>query len=143
VSAAAVLRRLHDAGVEVLFEQPDNIRLRGPLTAELVELARAAKPDLLALTRPTVQAVPCSCCGRFFYVEPATVCFWCRPRTDPRNSRKSPPESAEADTSATSAPAYLGPAEKRACPNCGGGLAHNDTGDGPCWSCRRVSGGAS
>ena len=81
MSAAAVLRRLHDAGVEVVYEEPDNIRLRGPLTADLVELARDAKPELLALVRPSVQAVPCSCCGRFFFHEPVRVCFWCRTRT--------------------------------------------------------------
>lgn len=78
MSAARVLRQLHDSGVEVAFEAPDRIRLRGPLTPELIQLARAAKPDLLALVRPRAQPHACARCGRFFFAEPSTVCFWCR-----------------------------------------------------------------
>jgi len=78
VTAVTALRRLHDAGIEVLYEAPDRIRLRGRITDDLVALARAAKPELLASVRPRVRVYACSCCGRFAFVEPAAVCFWCR-----------------------------------------------------------------
>jgi hypothetical protein len=142
VNGAAVLRQLHDAGVEVVFEAPDQIRLRGPLTPELVELARDAKPELLALAQYRVMVVPCSCCGRFFFAEPATVCFWCRSPIRGDKRYESTCDRAEGDTSVPSVPAFPEPQEKRACPGCGGDLAAADPEDGPCWSCRQVTGGA-
>lgn len=141
MSAAAVLRRLHDAGVEVRFEAaPDQIRLSGPLTGELVELARTVKPDLLALIRPRVQVHPCACCGRFFLSEPAAVCFWCRTPKHGDKRDKSPPTLPEDTTSVPSVPAFRGAREIRACPSCGGGLDPTDPEGEVCYTCRRVAG---
>jgi hypothetical protein len=143
VTAAAVLRRLHDEGVEVLFDPPDNIRLRGPLTFDLVELAREAKPDLLALVRPTVQATSCSCCGRFYFAEPSRVCFWCQTRTSIDKSDKSPAEGVESGTSVNSVNVYPEPRTKRECPGCGGGMQPTDPDGAECFSCRHVAGGGA
>lgn len=138
MTAAAVLHRLHDAGVEVVFEAPDQIRLRGPLTDELIRLARAAKPELLALVRPRVQVHACTGCGRFHFAEPAPVCFWCRPRKYPDNNDR----NATADTtpagSVSSVRVFPEPQEKRTCPSCGGGMHQTDEPGSECFSCRRV-----
>lgn len=138
MSAVAVLGRLHGAGVEVVYEAPGNIRLRGPLTPELVNLARAAKPELLALVRPGAQPTACACCGRFFLAEPTTVCFWCRSPNHPRNSRRSAEQGDEAGTSATFETATPGPGFSRACASCGGGLQPEDPDGATCWTCRSV-----
>jgi hypothetical protein len=143
VSAAAVLRRLQDAGVEVAFQAPDNIRLHGPLTPELVELARAAKPELLALARPTVQPAPCACCGRFFFAEPATVCFWCRPRKHIDEIDETRADTGDVAGSVNSVNVCAAPCAKRECPSCGGGKGRDDDGGGLCWSCRHVAGGGA
>ena len=100
MSAAAVLHRLHDAGVEVVYDAPDGIRLRGPLTDELVAAARAVKPELLELARPRPAVHACTCCGRFYFAEPAVVCFWCRPRKHPDKTDRSPPEATQHQTAA-------------------------------------------
>lgn len=143
MSAATVLRRLHDAGVEVVYEEPDNIRLRGPLTADLVELARDAKADLLMLVRPAVQAAPCSCCGRFFFHEPARMCFWCSSVTSIDRIDRNPPETGEGGSSVNSVNAYPRLREKRACPGCGGGLQPTDPDGAECFTCRHVTGGGA
>jgi hypothetical protein len=142
VSATAVLRRLHDAGVDVQFQAPDQIVLRGPVTDELIEAARAAKPELLTLVRPRPAAVACACCGRFYFAEPAALCFWCRPRKYGDNRDRSAPQDGGGTTSVPSVPAFPEPPEKRACPSCGGGLGATDPDGGACWSCRRIHGGA-
>lgn len=140
MSAAAVLRSLHAAGVEVLFEQPDQIRLRGPLTPEVVELARRAKADLLALVRPHTDPHPCACCGKFFFPEPATLCFWCRTPAGINKIRNNPARSAEPGISVDSVDACSAPRAKRACRSCGGGLGNDDPAGGPCWTCRQLRG---
>jgi hypothetical protein len=142
VSGPAILRRLHDAGVDVAYLEPDQIVLRGPVTTDLVELAREAKDDLLALVRPAVHAAACTCCGRFFYSEPAPLCFWCRSVVHGDRRYKSTADQPEDGTSVPFVPAFPESEEKRACPGCGGGLAAADPDGGPCWSCRRFAGGA-
>jgi hypothetical protein len=142
VSAAAVLRRLHDAGVEVAYEAPDNIRLRGPLTADLVELAREAKADLLTMVRPKVEPTSCTCCGRFFFPEPARMCFWCRSRTSIDTIDTNPTEAAPGGSSVNSVNVCSEPRPKRECPGCGGGMQPADP-DGECFTCRHVAGGGA
>lgn len=138
MSGTAILRRLHDAGVQVQYVEPNNIKLSGPLTHDLVELARGSKSDLLALVRPRVQVQPCACCGRFFFAEPATMCFWCRPGKHGDKRDKSPACEHGGGTSVPSVPTFPGAAEKRTCPSCGGGLDPTDPAGEPCFTCRGV-----
>jgi hypothetical protein len=105
MSGAAVLRRLHDAGVRVRWIEPDRIGLSGPVTPDLVELARAAKAELLALVRPKAEPRPCACCGRFYFAEPTTMCFWCRSRRHGAKRDESGACEADVETFGPSVPA--------------------------------------
>ncbi len=58
--AAGALYRLHTAGVGVLYNDPDGLRLRGRLTPELIALARSVKSDLLALVSPRTEPEACA-----------------------------------------------------------------------------------
>ncbi len=82
MSLEALLAELHARGV-VLRAQGESLLVDAPVAvitpgirAELLRL----KPDLLARLREPRHARvhPCSCCGRFFFAEPAVVCYWCR-----------------------------------------------------------------
>ena len=137
MSAAAVLHRLHAAGVEVLYQEPDSIRLRGPVTDDLVELARSAKPELLAAVRPRIQVYACSCCGRFAFVEPAVVCFWCRAKKAPDTTDRTSGPSADRRGSVGSVRENSrARPETRVCPSCGGGMHSGDLERGVCFTCQ-------
>lgn len=141
-----MLEWLLGAGVEVIYDPPDRIRLRGVLTDEMIEAARAAKADLLELVRPRPRVHACTCCGRFYFAEPSTICYWCRPA---HAKPTSAPENTL--TKGTKAPAgwtsvpfvRVNSGERaglRACPRCGGGLQRSDADGAECWSCRRLRG---
>jgi len=128
VTAAAALRKLQEAGVEVFYEAPDRIRLRGPISDDLVALARAAKPELIASVRPRVQAYACSCCGRFSFVEPAAVCFWCRRGKLDIRGRTPPGQRVQSN--------HGRQLVDRRCPSCGGGMHSSDPDGAVCFTCR-------
>jgi hypothetical protein len=63
----------------------DRLRIEAPagtLTPELRTALTERKPDLLALLgEPLVtRAHLCAGCSRFFFPEPARLCYWCRKR---------------------------------------------------------------
>jgi hypothetical protein len=146
MTAAGVLEWLLGAGVEVIYDPPDRIRLRGVLTDEMIEAARAAKDELLELVRPRPRVHACACCGRFYFAEPSTICYWCRPaRTkptrDPENTLTKPTEPGVTGNSVGFVRVNSGErAGSRACPRCGGGLHRGDPHGAECWSCRRLRG---
>jgi hypothetical protein len=87
MSAARLIDTLARRGIRISLRGLDGLRLQAPtrvLTPKLLSEIRARKADIMRALRPVVQLHPFTCCGRFFFQEPAVVCFWCRQR---------PPES--------------------------------------------------
>lgn len=146
MTAAGVLEWLLGAGVEVIYDPPDRIRLRGVLTDEMIEAARAAKDELLELVRPRPRVHACACCGRFYFAEPSTICYWCRPAhakptSAPENTLTKGTKAPAGGTSVGFVRVNSGErAGSRACPRCGGGLHRGDPHGAECWSCRRLRG---
>jgi hypothetical protein len=83
----ALLDRCRVAGLKIHVERGSTLRLespRGPPPPELLDALRARKAfvvEYLGDARAT-HAHPCAGCGRLFYREPATLCYWCRRRLD-------------------------------------------------------------
>lgn len=48
------------------------------LTPDVEAELRARRDELVAALRPQVWCYPCTSCGRFHFVEPALLCYWCR-----------------------------------------------------------------
>ena len=93
MSAAALLERLAASGGTALVGDDGEVRIRAPrgaVTAELVDQLRQHKAELLGALRPRVRTAACRGCGRFSFLEPAPLCWWC---THP--STPAPPVTAE------------------------------------------------
>jgi hypothetical protein len=83
VTAPDLLAALAALGATVTLREPDRLRIEAPpgaLSPELWEALKEQKPVLLTLLRepPRVRAHLCAGCKRFFFPEPAFLCYWCR-----------------------------------------------------------------
>lgn len=73
--ASDLLDELHAAGAELVLISGE-LRLignRSGISPDLRSRLRAARPELLDHLRPH----PCADCGRFWFREAGTVCYWC------------------------------------------------------------------
>lgn len=77
---AELLDRLRAADARV-FLRDGRVVVDAPsdvLTPDVEAELRARRDELAAALRPRALSYPCISCGRFHYVEPTPICYWCR-----------------------------------------------------------------
>jgi hypothetical protein len=80
---AGLLDELHRTTRAELVVLKGELRLigdRSQVSDDLRARLHAVREELLEHLTPR----PCAGCGRFFFPEPNTLCFWCRQRTAKR-----------------------------------------------------------
>ena len=77
--AAGLMAKWRARGLYIVSRGPDRIRIGPPelLDDEMIESARAAKPELLRILTAPKETWACKSCDQFRFALP-TICFWCR-----------------------------------------------------------------
>lgn len=77
--AALLIAEWRARGLYVESRGPGRVRIGPPelLDEEMIESARAAKPELLRILTTPEETWSCVWCGRFRFGLP-TICWWCR-----------------------------------------------------------------
>ena len=77
-----LLDHLAAIGATARLEPPDTLLVfpADRLSSEMLEALRGAKHEIIEILRTHAQPrpYPCARCGKFFYPEPALLCYWCR-----------------------------------------------------------------
>ena len=86
MTARALLERCREAGLQVRLEG-DGLQLRrpaGPPPPDLLHALGSHKGEVVEYLRDarTAHVHPCSVCGRFYFPEPAVICYGCRRRQE-------------------------------------------------------------
>ena len=77
--AAGLMAKWRARGLYIVSRGPDRIRIGPPelLDDEMIESARAAKPELLRILSAPEETWSCESCGKFRFPLP-TICIQCR-----------------------------------------------------------------